>query len=170
VVGAISLILAFFAFQSLPINYAGVLLILFGLVLLVAEIKIVSHGVLGVGGTVSMALGSLMLFDAPEVGFRVSWWVLAPTVGATAGLFLFVVGVGVRALARPPLLGAAGLIGQTAVARGELRPEGQVTVQGELWRAVADGEPVADGVPVRIVDVQGLTLKVVKADGEGGAR
>ena len=169
VVGGISLILAFFAFQSLPINYAGLLLILFGLVLLVAEIKIVSHGVLGIGGTVALALGSLMLFDAPEAGFRVSWWVIAPTVGATAGLFLFVVGVGVRALARRPLLGAAGLVGQTAVARGELRPEGQVVVQGELWRAVAEGEPVPDGAPVKIVDVQGLTLKVVKAGGEGGA-
>ena len=68
VIGGISLILAFFAFQSLPINYAGLLLILFGIVLLVAEIKIVSHGVLAIGGIIAMALGSLMLFDAPEVG------------------------------------------------------------------------------------------------------
>src|SRR5204863_824207 len=74
VIGGISLILAFFAFQSLPINYAGLLLILFGIVLLVAEIKIVSHGVLALGGIVAMSLGSLMLFDAPDVGFRLSWW------------------------------------------------------------------------------------------------
>src|SRR5207249_1261943 len=100
VIGGISLILAFFAFQSLPINYAGLLLILFGIVLLVAEIKIVSHGILAIGGIVSMALGSLMLFDAPEVGFRVSWWVIAPTVGAMAGLFLFVVAAGAGARAR----------------------------------------------------------------------
>src|SRR6059058_1881290 len=114
VVGGISLILAFFAFQSLPISYAGLLLILFGVVLLVAEIKIVSHGILAIGGIVSMALGSLMLFDSPEVGFRVSWWVIAPTVGATAGLFLFVVAAGVRALAGRQLLGPSGLVGQLA--------------------------------------------------------
>ncbi len=138
VIGGISLILAFFAFQSLPINYAGLLLILFGIVLLVAEIKIVSHGVLAIGGIISMALGSLMLFDSPEVGFRVSWWVIAPTVGATAGLFLFVVAAGVRALGRPPATGAEGLIGKTASVRERLAPEGQVMVSGEIWRAVAE--------------------------------
>ena len=168
VIGGISLILAFFAFQSLPINYAGLLLILFGIVLLVAEIKIVSHGVLALGGIVAMALGSLMLFDAPDVGFRLSWWVIAPTVGATAGLFLFVVTVGIRALGRRPMLGASGMIGQTAVARGPLDREGQVTVHGEIWRAVVDGEPIADGAPVRVIGVEGLTLRVVKAEEGGG--
>jgi membrane-bound serine protease (ClpP class) len=164
VVGGISLILAFFAFQSLPINYAGLLLIVFGIILLVAEIKVVSHGVLAIGGTIAMGLGSLMLFDAPDAGgLRISWWVLIPTVGATAGLFLFVVTAGVRALTRRAAGGASGLIGQTAVARGPLAPEGQVAVQGELWRAVAEDGAVDDGTPVRIVDVQGLTLKVVKA-------
>lgn len=168
VIGGISLILAFFAFQSLPINYAGLLLILFGLVLLVAEIKVVSHGLLAIGGIVSMALGSLMLFEAPEAGFRISWWVILPTVGATAGLFLFVLTAGVRALARRPLLGAHGLIGQVGVARGPLAPEGWVTVQGEIWRAVAEAGPIDDGTPVRIVDVQGLTLKVEKATSSEG--
>jgi membrane-bound serine protease (ClpP class) len=168
VIGGISLILAFFAFQSLPINYAGLLLILFGIVLLIAEIKIVSHGVLAIGGVVAMALGSLMLFDAPEVGFRISWWVIIPTVGATGGLFLFVVGAGVRALARRPLQGTSGLIGTTGVARGRLAPDGQIAVQGELWRAIAEGETVEDGMPVRVVDVHGLTLKVVKAGDPGG--
>jgi membrane-bound serine protease (ClpP class) len=170
VIGGISLILAFFAFQSLPINYAGLLLILFGIVLLVAEIKIVSHGVLALGGIVSMSLGSLMLFDAPDLGFRLSWWVILPTVGATAGLFLFVVTVGVRALVRRPMLGASGMIGQRAVARGPLDREGQVSVQGELWRAVAEGEPIADGTQVQVVGIDGLTLKVVKAAEGGGAR
>ena len=168
VIGGISLILAFFAFQSLPINYAGLLLILFGIVLLVAEIKIVSHGVLAIGGMISMALGSLMLFDSPEVGFRVSWWVIAPTVGATAGLFLFVVAAGVRALGRPPATGAEGLIGKTATVRERLGPEGQVMVSGEIWRAVAEGEPLEPGAQVRIVAVDGLTLKVAKAEAKGG--
>jgi len=168
VIGGISLILAFFAFQSLPINYAGLLLILFGIVLLIAEIKIVSHGILAIGGIVSMALGSLMLFDAPEVGFRVSWWVIGPTVAATAGLFLFVVAAGVRALGRPPSTGAEGLVGRTATVRERLGPEGQVMVSGEIWRAVAEGEPLEPGAQVRIVGVDGLTLRVAKAEAKGG--
>jgi len=166
VIGGISLILAFFAFQSLPINYAGLLLILFGIVLLVAEIKIVSHGVLAIGGVVSMALGSLMLFDAPEVGFRVSWWVIGPTVAGTAGLFLFVIAAGVRALGRPSATGAEGLIGKLATVRERLAPEGQVLVAGEIWRAVIDGEPLEPGVQVRIVAVDGLTLRVAKTEAE----
>jgi membrane-bound serine protease (ClpP class) len=168
VIGGISLILAFFAFQSLPINYAGLLLILFAIVLFVAEIKIVSHGVLAIGGMVSMALGSLMLFDAPEVGFRVSWWLIVPTVLATAGLFLFVVAAGVRALGRPPSTGAEGLVGKTGTVRERLGPEGQVMVSGEIWRALAEGEPLEPGAQVRVVGVNGLTLKVAKAEAKGG--
>ena len=168
VIGGISLILAFFAFQSLPINYAGLLLILFGIVLLVAEIKIVSHGILAIGGIVSMALGSLMLFDAPEVGFRVSWWVIGPTVAGTAGVFLFVVAAGVRALGRPPSTGSEGLVGKTATVRERLGPEGQVVVSGEIWRAIAEGEPLEPGARVRIVGVDGLTLRVAKAEAKEG--
>jgi membrane-bound serine protease (ClpP class) len=168
VIGGISLILAFFAFQSLPINYAGLLLILFGIVLFIAEIKVVSHGILAIGGTVAMMLGSIMLFDAPEVGVRVSWWVVVPTVGSTAALFLWVVAAGVRALARRASTGAPGMIGETGVARGALAPEGQVAIHGEIWRAIAEGPPLAEGARVRVVDVQGLTLKVVAAGDEGG--
>jgi membrane-bound serine protease (ClpP class) len=167
VIGGISLILAFFAFQSLPINFAGLLLILFAIVLFIAEVKVTSHGVLAVGGIVALALGSLMLYDAPEVGFRVSWRVLVPTVAVTAGFFLFALTLGVSALRRRPLLDGAGLVGRAAVARGPLMPEGTVAVAGELWRAVAD-RPLPDGVRVRVVDVQGLTLRVVAEDAPGG--
>ena len=165
VIGGISLILAFFAFQSLPINYAGLLLILFGIVLLLAEIKIVSHGVLTIGGAISMILGSLMLFDAPEVGLRISWWVILPTVATTTGIFALAVGAGVRALYRKPTTGGAGMMGQTAVARSALAPAGEVFIQGELWRAVAEGEPVGEGERVTVVGVEGLTLKVRKTPG-----
>jgi len=168
VIGGICLILAFFAFQSLPINYAGLLLILFGIVLLIAEIKIVSHGVLAIGGMISMALGSLMLYDAPEVGFRVSWWIIGSMVLGTAGLFLFAVTAGVRALGRPALTGAEGLVGRTATVRERLGPEGQVFVSGEIWRAIAEGEAFEPGAQVRIVAVDGLTLKVAKAEAKGG--
>ncbi|HEY2995973.1 MAG TPA: nodulation protein NfeD [Methylomirabilota bacterium] len=168
VIGGISLILAFFALQTLPINYAGLLLLLFGVVLLIAEIKVVSHGVLATGGIVALALGSIMLFDAPELDLRVSWKVIVPTVAVTAGVFLFMIGAGVRALASRSAVGASALLGQTGVAREPLSPEGQVLVQGELWRAVARGTPVEQGARVRVVDVNGLTLTVEKA-GEGGA-
>jgi len=168
VIGGISLILAFFALQTLPINFAGLLLILFGVALLIAEIKVVSHGILAAGGIVALALGSIMLFDAPELDLRVSWAVIAPTVGLTALVFLFMIGAGLRALRARSAVGAPALIGQLGVAREALTPSGQVQVQGELWRAVARGAPVAAGARVRVVDVQGLTLTVEPA-GEGGA-
>src|SRR5262245_37183197 len=120
VIGGICLILAFFAFQSLPINWAGLLLILFGLALLVAEIKLPSHGVLTIGGVVAMLLGSLMLYDAPESGLRVSWAVLIPIVGATAGLVILTVSLGLKALYRRPSTGAAGMVGQVGVVRRAL--------------------------------------------------
>jgi len=163
VIGGISLILAFFAFQSLPINWAGVLLILFGLALLIVEIKVASHGILTVGGVVSMLLGSLMLYDAPESGLRISWLVIIPTVGATAGLVIFAVSAGLRALYRPSTTGAAGMVGQTGVARTPLDPEGQVQVDGELWRAVAQDGPVPAGEKVQILGLDGLTLRVSRS-------
>ena len=136
--------------------------------LLVAEIKIVSHGILALGGIVSMALGSLMLFDAPELGFRVSWWAIVPMVGLTSGLFLFVVAAGVRALSRRQLLGPSGLVGTLGVVRERLAPEGHVLVHGELWRAVAEGGPLEPGAQVRVLAIDGLTLRVGKADAERG--
>ena len=163
VIGGISLILAFFAFQSLPINWAGVLLILFGVALLIAEIKVVSHGVLTAGGVVAMVLGSFMLYEAPEVGFRVSWTVILPTVGATAGLVVWAVSAGVRAMMKSPVTGTAGMIGRVVVARSALGPEGQVQVDGEIWRAVSEGEAIPAGEKVRVTAVDGLTLKVSRA-------
>src|SRR5262249_22722742 len=163
VIGGISLILAFFAFQSLPINWAGVLLILFGVALLIAEIKIASHGVLTIGGVISMVLGSFMLYDAPEVGFRVSWPVILPTGGSRAGLFAWGVSAGVRAMRRPAVTGAAGMVGRLAVTRGDLGPEGHVNVDGEIWRAVAEGGAIPAGEKVRVTAVDGLTLRVSRA-------
>jgi membrane-bound serine protease (ClpP class) len=161
VIGGICLILAFYAFQSLPINFAGLLLILLGIVLLVAEIKVVSHGVLAIGGVIAMALGSLMLFDAPEVSLRISPWLLVASVGAMASGLLIAMAASARALRQPPMLGARGMIGAVGVARGALAPGGQVQVGGELWRAVAEGAPIEDARQVQVVSVEGLTLKVV---------
>jgi membrane-bound serine protease (ClpP class) len=94
--------------------------------------------------------------------------VILPTVGVTAGMFLVAVAAGLRALSARSPVGGPAMVGQTGVARGALSPEGQVLVQGELWRAVARGAPVEEGARVRVVDVNGLTLTVEKA-GEGGA-
>ncbi len=163
IIGGISLILAFFAFQSLPINYAGLLLILFGIVLLIAEIKIVSHGVLTIGGVVAILLGSLMLVDTPEMPLRVSWTVILPVVAATTGIFVFAVSAGIRAQMRRPTTGPEGLLGQVGVVRTPIAPEGQVFVRGEIWRAVSDGEPIPEGTKVRIVSVDSLTLHVTRA-------
>ncbi len=163
VLGGISLILAFFAFQSLPINWAGLLLILFGLALLVAEIKIISHGILTIGGVVSMVLGSMMLYDAPETGLRISWLVIIPTVGAMAGLVIAAVSMGLRALYRPASTGAAGMMGQVGVVKRALDPEGQVLIGGELWQAVAEDGPVAAGEVVRVARMDGLTLTVTRS-------
>jgi membrane-bound serine protease (ClpP class) len=164
VIGGICLILAFYAFQSLPVNWAGLLLLLFGVVLLIAEIKVVSHGVLAIGGVVAMLIGSLMLYDSPETtGIRLSWYVVIPTVGTTAGLVFFAVSMGIRALYRPSATGESAMVGRLGVARSALTPEGQVMIDGELWRALSQEGTVAAGEPVKVASIDGLTLKVTRS-------
>ena len=93
VIGGISLIMAFFAMQTLPVNYAGVALILFSIILFIAEIKVISHGILTVGGIVSLVIGSLMLFQTPDPALRVSWGVLIPAVAVTSLFFIAVIAI-----------------------------------------------------------------------------
>jgi membrane-bound serine protease (ClpP class) len=166
VIGGISLILAFFAFQSLPINWAGLLLILFGIVLLIAEIKVVSHGVLTIGGIIAILLGSMMLVNTPEFPLRVAWTVIIPVVALTAGIFVFAVSAGVRAQMQRPTTGAAGLLHETGLTKTAIDPEGQVLVHGELWTAVADAPGIPAGERVRVVGVEGLRLRVERASGQ----
>ena len=138
VIGGISLILAFFAFQSLPINYAGLLLILFGIVLLIAEIKIVSHGVLAIGGIVAMSLGSLMLFDAPEVGLPRLVVGHRPHRGRDRRAVPVRGAAGLRALTARSSIGTPALVGQPGVRPGPLEPRGP---GADPRRAVAGGGP-----------------------------
>ena len=161
VIGGISLLLAFFALQTLPVNYAGVLLILLALVLFIAEIKIVSHGMLTVGGVIAMVLGSLLLFPSPEPFLRISWSVLLVTVLATVGFFAIIVAKAVQAHHRSPVTGAEGLIGERGRADSIIAPEGRVFVRGEYWYARSD-EPIAAGDPVMVESVEGMLLKVRK--------
>lgn len=162
VIGGISLLLAFFAFQTLPVNYAGVLLILLALILFIAEIKIVSHGMLTVGGVIAMVFGSLLLFESPEPYLRVSWSVILVTVLSTVAFFLFAVTKAVKAHRAKPATGREGLVGEVGRADSAIAPEGKVFVRGEYWDAWSD-EPIAAGEKVVVAAVEGMRLKVRKA-------
>ena len=162
VVGGISLILAFFAFQTLPVNYAGVLLILLAIVLFIAEIKIVSHGMLTVGGVISMVLGSLLLFESPEPYLRVSWSVIIVTVLSTTVFAVFAVTLAVRAHRRKPVSGREGLVGETGRAETAVGEDGKVFVRGEYWQAFSD-ERIAQNDEIEVVAVEGMRVKVRKA-------
>jgi membrane-bound serine protease (ClpP class) len=162
VVGSICLILAFYAFQTLPINYAGLLLILLAIVLFIAEIKITSYGLLAVGGIIAMFLGSVMLMKSDLPYLRVSLKVIVPSVLGTALFFFFVVGMAVRTFGAKPATGREEMIGGRGVARSDLAPSGRVFVHGELWEARSD-EPIRDGDAVEITGMDGLTLQVKRA-------
>jgi membrane-bound serine protease (ClpP class) len=163
VVGGLSLLLAFFALQILPVNTAGLLLILFGIGLLILELKVPSFGVLGIGGTVSLLVGSIMLTrEIPGLpGMTVRLAVIIPVVLGLAAIFLFLGRLALQAQARPPTTGAEGMVGEEGRARTAIAPEapGHVDVHGEIWRACSH-EPLAPGARVRVVAVNGLTLVV----------
>jgi len=159
VFGAICLILAFFALQTLPVNYAGILLILLAIVLFIAEIKVTSYGVLTLGGVISMILGSLMLFESPEPYLRVSWYVILPTVLTTVGFFVFALSFALKAQMRKPTTGREGLVGMRGQAVSALDPCGKVFVHGEYWNAESD-EPIEAGTRVVVTRVDELLLQV----------
>jgi membrane-bound serine protease (ClpP class) len=162
VAGAICLILAFYALQTLPINYAGLMLIILAIGLFIAEAFITSHGILGVGGAVAMLFGSLMLIDSPDPSLQISWAVILPVVAASALLFIVTVTVAVRAHRGRVDTGKEGLIGMHAEAKTDIGEDGQVFLRGEYWNARSD-EPIAKGEKVTVTAVDGLRLKVKKA-------
>ncbi len=162
VAGAICLILAFYALHTLPINYAGLMLIILAIALFIAEAFITSHGVLGVGGTIAMLLGSVMLIDSPVPALQISWAVIIPVVAMSALLFIITVTVAVRVHREKTDTGQEGLIGTQAEARSDLNLTGQVFVHGEYWNARSN-EPVHKGEKVAIIGIDGLTLIVKKS-------
>ncbi|MES4787068.1 MAG: hypothetical protein C4294_16010 [Nitrospiraceae bacterium] len=159
IVGSISLILAFYSFQSLPINYAGVLLLLLGIVLFILEATVTSYGLLAIGGVVSMLLGSVMLIKADAPFLQISWAVILPVVTLAAALTLLIVGMGIRAMQRRPVSGSEGMIGLVGIAKTPLDPEGRLLVRGELWDAISE-EPLKPGDQAEVVRVAGLKLYV----------
>ncbi len=163
VLGGLSLLLAFFAFSVLPVNYAGLLLILFGLLLLVLEIKVTSYGLLTVGGLVSLIFGSMILMDSSLPELQLSLRVVLPVVLGFAGIAVFLVRLAVAAQRQLPVSGYAGMLGETGEALTAIAPQrgGRVTTHGEIWNATS-GESIPEGARVRVTEVDGLTLVVRK--------
>lgn len=163
VVGALCLLLAFFAFQTLPINIAGLLLLILGVVFFILEVLTPTYGPLTIGGIISMILGSAMLIKTDSAPFlRVSWSVILSAVATTAVFFLFALGMALRAMRRKSVTGKQGLIGEITKARTKIdREGGTVFLQGEIWNAKSDQE-IRKGDRVKVMDMEGLTLKVEK--------
>jgi len=162
VLGVISLLLAFYALHTLPVNYAGLALIIFGIVLFILELKITSHGILTVGGVLSLLLGSLMLINiqTPMEVVSISLSVIIPVVLFTAAFFAFAFGMAIRAHRKRPTTGIEGMIGERGIALSRLDPDGQVRVRGEIWTAKSSGEAIDAGSEVEVTGVFHLRLRV----------
>ena len=161
VVGGIFLILAFYALQMLPINFAGLALILFGILLFIAEIKVMSHGLLAIGGIISLFLGSLMLIESPTEYMRISLSVIIPAVLVSAAFFMFAITKAIKARLTKPTTGMEGLIGETGTVSTPIAPEGKVSIHGEFWNAISD-QNIEKGEKVQVIGVTNLILKVKK--------
>ncbi len=159
VIGGISIILAMYSMQSLSANYAGVLMILMAVVLFILELKVVSFGLLSLGGIVALTLGSLMLFDSSAPYMRVSLSVIVPTVALVSGVFLTAVWLVVKAQRSRPTTGREGMLNMRGKACTDIAGEGRVFVHGEYWNARSDG-PIPKGTRVRVVRVDGMLLTV----------
>lgn len=163
VVGGISLLLSLYVLQVLSVNYAGLALILFAFILFIAEIKVMSHGLLAAGGVISLFLGSIMLFDTPEAYMRLSLWSIIPVVLVTSAFFIFAMTMAIRARLKKPTTGLEGLIGETGIAAGAISPEGKVSIHGEFWNVISD-QPIGKGEKVQVVGAAQLKLKVKKIE------
>jgi membrane-bound serine protease (ClpP class) len=159
IVGAISLILAFYSLQSLPVNYAGVLLFLLGIVFFVLEASVTSYGLLGIGGVISMLIGSVMLIKTDAEFLRISWLVIVPVITLAAALAFLIVGMGMKAMRRAPVTGREEMIGLVGIAKTALAPQGQLAVHGELWEAVSE-QPLRPGDEAEVTGLDGLRLRV----------
>jgi membrane-bound serine protease (ClpP class) len=163
VAGGLCLLLAFFALQMLPVNYAGLLLILFGLALLALEIKVPSYGLLTVGGLASLVFGSMILMDSPSPELRLNLRVVLPAVVGCAAVAMFLVRLGVASQRRPAVTGVAGMIGESGQALTTIGPgtPGRVATHGEIWQATSE-DSISEGARVRVTRVNGLQLVVRK--------
>jgi membrane-bound serine protease (ClpP class) len=164
VAGGICLLLAFFALQVLPVSNAGVLLILLGFVLLILEVKVVSHGILAVGGLASLLLGSMMLIDSPLPEMQIGLRLIIPVTASIGGILIFLVTIGLKAQAQPAVTGESGMLQSTGNALTSIAPGevGRVATHGEIWSATS-ADSIAAGDAVVVTAVHGLTLTVRRA-------
>ena len=161
VIGSISLILALYAMQTLPINYAGLLLIILGVVLFIAEVNVMSYGLLSISGAISIFLGSIMLIDSDDPAMQISKMILYPTLGMTFLLSIGSIYLAKKAHQLRTTTGMEGLLGEVGVVKETLNPEGRVLVHGETWNAKSD-VAISDGEKVIVEAVEGLKIKVRK--------
>ncbi len=161
ILGGIFIILALFSFQTLPINWAGVALILFAIILFILEIKVISYGGLTLGGIVSMVLGSIMLIDSPVPVMKVSLTMIIPVVLFTAAFFLLTMYLYYKAQKKKPAIGKEAQIGEIGIARTDVSKTGKINIHGEIWNAYSD-EPISSGESVEVISVNGLKLKIKK--------
>lgn len=162
IIGVIGLILGFYSLHTLPVNYAGLALLIFGIILFLLEIKITSYGLLTIGGIISVLLGSLMLIrDDSSLEFvRISRSVIITTTAVTALFFLFVVGAGLRAQRAKPVTGLEGFLGEKGITLEALDPDGMVQVHGEIWRAESVKGRIEKGEKVNIITMKSFKLYV----------
>ena len=164
VIGVICLILAFYAMHTLPLNYAGLALIIFAIILFILEVKITSHGILGIGGAVALALGSIMLIRTSSAleFIRISLNVIISTTVVSTLFFAFLISMAVKAQKLKPVTGTEGMIGEEGEALHNLDPTGMVRVHGELWNARTDSGKIEQGEKVKVTAIENLTLYVTR--------
>ena len=162
IIGGICMILALYTMHTLPVNYAGLALIVFGIILFLLEIKIVSHGLLAIGGVISLLLGSMMLIRTNEISAvaGLSWTVIITAVGISALFFLFVVGMGLKAQRAKPAMGLEAMIGEIGQSLSELNPGGTVRMHGEIWKAISAAGLIPEGRKVVVTGFLNFTLQV----------
>jgi membrane-bound serine protease (ClpP class) len=161
IAGALSLILAFYSFETLSASYAGVLLMFAGMVLLILEIKVTSYGLLTLGGIGAILMGVLMLFQQPLGGLSVSWSVIASMIGGILALAALIGYVVYTTYRRRIATGRQGMVGLKGTAISAIDPSGRVRVQGEIWQAVS-AQSVAEGEAIVVLAVDGMRLKIKK--------
>ncbi|HAB51433.1 MAG: serine protease [Ignavibacteria bacterium RIFOXYB2_FULL_35_12] len=162
VIGGICIILAFYSMHTLPINYAGLALIIFAIILFILEIKVVSHGILSIGGVISLIIGSIMLINV-ESGLevvKISWEVVALFVILTVLFFAFAITLGIKAQKSKPTTGTQGLLKSFGEAITDLNPDGEVRIHGEIWNAESIEGKIEAKSKVEVVEIQNLKLKV----------
>jgi membrane-bound serine protease (ClpP class) len=164
VVGGISLILALYAFHTLPISYAGLFLILLGVIFFILELKIVSHGALGIAGIISLVIGSIMLIDLPSSVLSISYTTII-VVAVLTGIFFFgVLSYAIKTQLSKIKTGSEGLVGEEGVTQTDVFQEGKVSVHGEIWKGKSE-ELISKGEKIVVTAVEGLVLKVKKKGG-----